>query len=353
MVDDGSSDDSAEVARRLGARVLSLEPPLGAGGARNAGAAAARHAHLCFVDADVVVHPETLGRLAANFMAEPDIDAVFGSYDDRPGKKNIASQYRNLLHHAVHQMGNRDAMTFWSGLGAIKKSAFESVRGFDAEFQGRIEDIDLGLRLHRKGSRIVLDKSATATHLKEWTLWSMLVCDVRERAIPWTRLILADGALPDDLNLRWTQRLCAAFSCALFALLAAGATKSSGILMLLIFGGAGLWLADHWTRTRTIPLTVKLTAGLLALTMITMTMKLPPLTDSGGQTGLGVGFFLLLTIIVVNRGFYRSVWTRNPRLLVAAVPLHVGYFVYSTLAFGAGAVLYYLRGPPGPAIDQS
>lgn len=344
VVDDGSSDDSAGVARRLGARVVRLETSVGAGGARNAGAAAARHDPLCFVDADVAVQPQTLGQLASNFATEPDIDAAFGSYDSRLGKRNLASQYRNLLHHAVHQEGMREAATFWSGLGAMRKAAFESVGGFDANFEGRIEDIDLGLRLRRRGGRIVLDKAALATHLKEWTLWSMLVCDVRYRAIPWAKLILADGAVPDDLNLKQSQRVCAALACILLVLLVAGAWQSPSLLLLPIMAGVGLWAADRWTRSRPIPVWAKLSAALVGVAWVGILTQLRVFADPAGQIGLIACVFLAATIAALNRGFYRAIWERNPALLLAAFPLHLFYYLYSSLAFLVGSVSYVLSG---------
>jgi hypothetical protein len=46
-------------------------------------------------------------------------------------------------------------------------------------------------------------------HLKRWTVSSVIETDVRCRARPWSELILETGAMPDDLNLRFSQRLAA------------------------------------------------------------------------------------------------------------------------------------------------
>jgi hypothetical protein len=53
----------------------------------------------------------------------------------------------------------------------------------------------------------VLDKNLQGTHLKRWTLRSVIRTDVCCRAMPWTRLILETRSAPDDLNLRDGQRL--------------------------------------------------------------------------------------------------------------------------------------------------
>ncbi len=57
---------------------------------------------------------------------EPDLAAVFGSYDDEPAAPNFLSQYKNLFHHFVHQQGSAEASTFWSGCGAILWPTFRT-----------------------------------------------------------------------------------------------------------------------------------------------------------------------------------------------------------------------------------
>ena len=212
VVDDGSTDDSAGISRRLGARVIdSPHAKSGPAAARNAAAKIARGNILVFVDADVVVKKDTLGKIALDFRANSGISALFGSYDNAPGAPNFLSQYRNLLHHYVHQTSNSDAQTFWAGLGAIRRTVFAEIGGFDAERFARpsVEDIELGMRLRADGRRILLDKNIQATHLKKWTIGSMLKTDIFSRAIPWSKLILTRRAMINDLNLKTTDRLSA------------------------------------------------------------------------------------------------------------------------------------------------
>jgi hypothetical protein len=207
VVDDCSTDASADTARAMGARVLRTPRRGGPGAARNLGVGEARGAVVLFVDADVVLDPGGLGVLEEEF-ADAAMAAVFGSYDDRPAKPNFFSQYKNLLHHFMHQIGRREASTFWAGCGAVRKTAYLAVGGFDADRypEPSIEDIDLGYRLRQAGWRIRLRPSLQGKHLKRWTLYGMVKTDILRRALPWSRLLVSSRQ-PADLNLGSAERL--------------------------------------------------------------------------------------------------------------------------------------------------
>ena len=208
VVDDGSADDSKAVAARYGARVMVLDERQGPARARNIGA---RHAHgdlILFLDADVCIHDDALGRIVEHFAHDPSLDAVIGAYDDKPAAEPFVSRHRNLLHCFTHRAGHREASTFWSGCGAVRRETFLRHGGFDERYnRPAIEDIEFGVRLKSAGGRILLDAAIQVQHLKCWTFASMLKTDIFDRGVPWTRLILRTGSMPNDLNVRWSQRL--------------------------------------------------------------------------------------------------------------------------------------------------
>lgn len=212
VVDDASTDETSSITKRAAVRLVRLGKNSGPAAARNYGACHARGDVLFFVDADVVLAPDAINRVRQLFEAEPDLAAVFGSYDAAPAAPGIVSQYRNLLHHFVHQNGSREAATFWAGCGAIRRGVFEKIGGFDEKRfpHSSIEDIELGYRLRQAGYRILLDKSIQGKHLKRWNFWSLIRTDITRRAVPWSRLILETKNLPNDLNLKSKERTSAA-----------------------------------------------------------------------------------------------------------------------------------------------
>jgi GT2 family glycosyltransferase len=308
VVDDGSTDVSAADAAALGAQVVTTAAgPRGPACARNRGAEATTGDGLVFIDADVVVHVDTLARMEAAFLGEPDVAALFGSYDDDPPARSTVSLYKNLLHHYVHQHGEHEAGTFWAGCGAIRRAVFLAAGGFDESYtRPSIEDIELGVRLRQAGHRIRLCPEIQATHLKRWTLRSLWRTDIVARAIPWTRLILRQGRLSSDLNLDWRSRLSAL---AVWALL----TCMLLVLALTLVGPArmAVWPA------------------------------LGVLLSAAGTVVLNADLY----VFFLRRG--------GVRFAFLAAALHASYLLYSSLVFASLLVSHRLRGRLGRPREPS
>ena len=191
VVDDQSTDTTAEVARDLGARVLMNPSRGGPGAARNHAATQAIGDILWMVDSDVIAHPGGAAQIAKAFQ-DATVHAVFGSYDDAPADQSWMSQYKNLMHRYYHQRARHEASTFWAGCGAMRKSAFLAVGGFDVETYKRpsIEDIELGYRVKASGGRILVLPDLLGKHLKIWTIRNAIHTDIFCRALPWSRLMI-------------------------------------------------------------------------------------------------------------------------------------------------------------------
>lgn len=187
--------------------------------ARNIGAARATGDVLLFVDADVELHPDAVDRVRHEFDVDPELAALFGSYDDAPEAPGIVSAFRNLLHHHVHQSAPGPAKTFWTGLGAVTREAFEEVGGFDERLDW-LEDIDLGMRLAAARRPIRLVPTIQGTHLKAWSVWTMVKTDFIGRGVPWVQLLLRHRGSATALNLGWRHRLSALASVAAVVLVA-------------------------------------------------------------------------------------------------------------------------------------
>lgn len=344
VLDDASTDDTPEVAEQLGARVIRLDRNVGPAAARNRGAREARGEFLLFIDADVCVGDETLRRVVETFEQHPEVDAVFGSYDDQPDHRGLYSQYRNLVHHFTHQTSRPEATTFWSGCGAIRRDVFIEHGGFNASYaRPCIEDIEMGARLTDAGKRIRLDRGIQVTHLKRWTLWKMIKTDIFDRGIPWTRLTLAQGSIPNDLNLRISQRISALLALAFLAVQVVAAWYEPITLLFPVVGLLGVVVADFWRSKRVTRRPFRRLIELLVVGLLGV------LAWFSGWWSLALAA-PLVGIVALNLRFYLFfVRARSLTFTMFVLPLHVMYFLYSLLAFALGVTAHVLRRPTASA----
>jgi GT2 family glycosyltransferase len=298
VVDDASADDSAVVAARYADRVVRLRgKPRGPAYARNHGAEVARGRQLVFVDADVRLHPNALLLIDELFERQPDLGAAFGAYDAAPPATGVVSQYRNLLHHYIHTHNAGEAESFWAGLGAVRAEVFRSAGGFDAQCYPRpqIEDIELGHRIRTLGYRITLCPDIQGTHLKRWTLREMIVTDVRDRGIPWMRLLRRRHGPPDTLNVQPAEKVYTALAAlAALSLLAALLTLNGRWLLpavvcygIILGGNVPLfaWFAQKrgwWFAVLIIPLRLLY----YSLNVVSVVLALLPGTSHPAPDGI-------------------------------------------------------------------
>lgn len=397
VVDDGSTDGSARIAEEFGCRVITSCARRGPAYARNLGAIAASGDVLFFLDADICVHPDTLKRVRESFRAEPGLDALMGSYDDEPEHQDFLSQYRNLMHCFVHQTSRREACTFWSGCGAIRRDVFLRHGGFDESYsRPAIEDIELGYRLQQAGCRLLLDRDIQVKHLKRWTFWNLFKTDVRDRGIPWTELILRDQQMPNDLNLHLSQRVSVVLVFLLLAVCATAAWIWGHAFLLPLFALLVLSLGTYWvegvpTRIGAVVAAV-LTAVIsfyawrngmpfivppLAVALITLFLRHRYRMDGapwrrrlnnallGAAAAAGiwadlaylpnhtvtvVALAILLTLIVLNNRFYIFLAAKRGRMFaIAAIPFHILHHFFNGLSFAAGLLIFTWKRAFSPA----
>jgi len=302
VVDDGSADDTSKVAWEFQATLLRTEDRKGPATARNTGAAFANGEILLFIDSDVCVHPDTLQRVAEAFTQDPELDALIGAYDDDPASPDFISKYRNLMHCYVHRHGDRKASTFWGACGAIRRTVFEEAKGFDESYtQPSGEDIELGYRLSGLHKKVILDPDVLVKHMKKWTFGGLIRTDVSCRGIPWTELILRYRKMPDDLNLKFSQRI-------------------SVLLAFLSVMLAALAIVDSW--------------GIYGFNLFRIL-----------EHPAAYGFYATTVILILlNAEFYLFLASRmGGSRALAAIPLHLLFFLYSGVASILGVLKYLVR----------
>ena len=159
VVDDGSTDGTAQVASRLGATVVDAgEPPagwLGKPWACATGAGHASHDTMVFLDADVVVEPGGLARIVAAQLANGGLVSVQPWHAvQRPYE--MLSAFPNLVGvmgvGAFTIAGRRTAPRGAFGpCIAIDRATYDTIGGHEAVKNDVIEDVALARRAVRAG----------------------------------------------------------------------------------------------------------------------------------------------------------------------------------------------------------
>jgi len=142
--------------------------------------------------------------------------------------------------------------------------------------------------MREKGYKIKLDKDLQVTHLKHWGWYSMIKTDIFNRAVPWSRLILQTKSLPEDLNLRISDRI------------------STALVGLLLISLLFLFLD-------VINLYNPLSSGFL----------------------LSISAIIILVLVFLNRDLYRFfLEKRGIKFTLLVIPLHFLYYFYCGASFG-------------------
>jgi len=163
LVDDGSTDKTAELAESLGVRVI-RQANAGPAAARNAGARLARGEIIAFTDADCAPASDWLQHLTAPFSS-PDIVAAKGAYrtDQRSHVARFVQQEYESKYARLAQQRFIDFIDTYSA--AYRRDVFLENGGFDTAFPvPSVEDQEFSFRLARKGYRMVFVPRAIVFH---------------------------------------------------------------------------------------------------------------------------------------------------------------------------------------------
>ena len=163
VVDDGSTDRTAEIARAAGVKVLSLKHQ-GLAAARNAGIEAAEGEIIAFIDADAAADRDWLYHLVETMRRRNAAAA---------GGPNFPPAARSLLTAAIaaapgqprEVRASDDSLAQMCGCNmAIEQAAFASLGGFDPVFTAAGDDVDISWRLLKAGATIAYAPGAVVMH---------------------------------------------------------------------------------------------------------------------------------------------------------------------------------------------
>lgn len=167
VVDDGSTDNTAGVARAAGVMVIT-QPHAGAAAARNCGATAARGKLLLFTDADCAPVPGWIEALSISFV-DPEVAGAKGTYLNR--QRDLVARFTQLEYEDRYdRMAGSERIDFIDTYSAAyRRDIFLLNNGFDTSFLID-EDQEFSFRLAEKGYKLVFAPAAQVFHQHNRTL---------------------------------------------------------------------------------------------------------------------------------------------------------------------------------------
>jgi GT2 family glycosyltransferase len=179
VVDDGSDDDTVEVAEQASSRgeltLVRNRRNRGCPSARNLGLRHAKGEILAFIDADGFATPQWLGEVVKAFGDDLQIGGIASTvfFDDNPMMVNGAGGIVNCQGWAADLSMNESyegarivsEALYPMGCGmALRRAALEQVGPFDDRMLNYYDDVDYGTRLWRAGYKVAVAPNAWIDH---------------------------------------------------------------------------------------------------------------------------------------------------------------------------------------------
>ena len=282
VVDDGSRDDTGDLAAAAGARVLRAHGD-GPARARNLGVAHSKGTILVFTDADCVPTPGFLAALVAP-LADPAVAGTKGAY--RTDQRGWTPRFVQLEYEERYRrMERRRSIDFVDTYAAAyRRDVFEAAGGFDERYKlPSTEDQELSFRIAATGATLVFAPQARVIHRHAATLSAYLRKKFKIGTFKVATLrrhpgkAIHDDHTPETLKLQLLLAPCATLGSlgAIVALLLHAPPQTTGLLcapgLAFLLTAAPLWWAslraDPWVGLWT-PLFVWLRAWALGLGVV-------------------------------------------------------------------------------------
>jgi GT2 family glycosyltransferase len=152
VVDDGSTDNSADIVSRYPVQLVQHSQNKGLAAARNTAVAAATGDILVFVDVDAIAAADLLAVLLSGYDT-PEIGGV-GGQGIEANVHSLADRWRRA--HATQGHGPAPKLVdhLYGLCMSYRLSVLKQVGGFNPDFRTNAEDVDFGLRVNQAGYRL-------------------------------------------------------------------------------------------------------------------------------------------------------------------------------------------------------
>ena len=174
VVDDGSTDNTADVVRGYSSVRLITQANAGPAAARNHGGQEAQGTILLFTDDDCVPMPDWLEAMLGPFK-DPEVVGAKGVY--RTHQKSLAARFVQIEYEDKYRlMTGLPSIDFIDTYSAgFRRERFLEMAGYDTSFPvACAEDVELSYRMSARGWKMKFVPTAIVYHTHPDTFWRYL-----------------------------------------------------------------------------------------------------------------------------------------------------------------------------------
>jgi cellulose synthase/poly-beta-1,6-N-acetylglucosamine synthase-like glycosyltransferase len=174
VVNDGSTDNTADVVTRYSGIRLISQSNAGPAAARNRGASESRGTIILFTDDDCIPMPNWLGAMTEPFD-DPEVVGAKGVYRTR--QKSLVARFVQIEYEDRYRMmAELDSIDFIDTYSAaFRRDRFLKMTGYDTSFPvACAEDVELSYRMSARGWKMKFVPTAIVYHVHPETLWLYL-----------------------------------------------------------------------------------------------------------------------------------------------------------------------------------
>lgn len=175
VINDGSNDQTAQIANNYTDKVIIHDKNHGRTYARNSGISQAKGDILVFIDSDVVISENSLSKIVDYFYMHPQVDALTGLLSKEHPNRNFFSQYKNLYMNYTFKKLPDEVYFLYGSINAIRKKSLVSYE-HDIKIA---DDINLGQKLASQNKTIAFLKDLEVVHLKRYSFFSWVHNDFK------------------------------------------------------------------------------------------------------------------------------------------------------------------------------
>jgi len=195
VVDDCSSDNSAEIIKKFPCELIPLNKHSGASKARNTGAKNSTGDILFFIDADCLVQKDTLA-IVNKALLNAENAIIGGTYSAIPYDRDFFSAFQSIfVNYSETKKKEPDYIATHAMI--IDAGIFKKSGGFAENFLPILEDVEFSHRLRKMGYKLTMNSEILVRHIFSFTLIKSLKNAFR-KSLYWTVYSLKNKDLLAD-----------------------------------------------------------------------------------------------------------------------------------------------------------